>query len=216
MSAGYTHLFGDGHEQVVEDFQQDGIHLCADRDPLRARLVSSQYQIVTRRDLGLPARFDQRGRAGFADDRGTDEAVAGMQLGAPVERGGNIVTGDVQRHCRGGLQSRLLNIPLLFKEGWRASAGVVRIEAATDDLNHRRLHDQRLVGHDKTVALAMGGLEAGLQFGHSIGGDAQGAVATGVAQANGADGSDEIGWNVLRFHFRPTDLFQFGEDSFQS
>ncbi len=58
--------------------------------------MTSQQRIVACRDLGLPTGFDQRGRAGFADDRRADDAVAGSQLGAPVKRGSNIVTGDGQ------------------------------------------------------------------------------------------------------------------------
>ena len=39
-----------------------------------------QHQIVPRRDVGLPAGFDQRRSAGFTQDGGTGDAIAGAQL----------------------------------------------------------------------------------------------------------------------------------------
>ena len=40
-----THLFGDGHEQVVEDFQHDRIGVGADADGLRAVDKTGQHQV---------------------------------------------------------------------------------------------------------------------------------------------------------------------------
>ncbi len=66
-----AHLFGDGHEQIVEHFEQHRIGLRTDGVFTPQRLHPSQDQMIERRDFGLPTRLDHDGRVAFANDRGS-------------------------------------------------------------------------------------------------------------------------------------------------
>ena len=163
IGQGYAHLLGDGHEQIVEHLQHDWIDVGADRDPLRAGLVAGQHQIVVGADLGLPARFDQGGRAGFAENRRADDAVAGSQIGAAVEWRGALGAGEMQRDL-GGRRQRPV--------AWRGRRGrFPQVKATADDLDLCRFHDQCLVRQDEAEASPVGVGKARHQFVRIVGGD---------------------------------------------
>ena len=63
-----------------------------------------QHQIVPRRDVGLPAGFDQRRSAGFTQDGGTGDAIAGAQLVTPVQGRIMVATRNMHRDRRDGLR----------------------------------------------------------------------------------------------------------------
>ena len=70
----HAHLFGDRHEQVVEDFEQDRIGLCADRGVSLFDFRPAQQQMVLRGHRGLPAGFDDDRLMRLDDERGAVEA----------------------------------------------------------------------------------------------------------------------------------------------
>ena len=80
-------LFGDVHEQVVEQFQQHRIGpFAAGWDARWKRLGAAQDHVVERRDLGGPAGFDDGGGVGLADQGRTGDTVAREQGGAFEDR----------------------------------------------------------------------------------------------------------------------------------
>ena len=74
-----AHLLGDGHEQVVEDLEQDRVAVRADRDLPRQRLDPIQDEVVARRHLQRPAGLDHDGGGGAADQRRPGDPVARAQ-----------------------------------------------------------------------------------------------------------------------------------------
>ena len=66
----HAHLLRDGHEQVVEHFQQHRVDPRADRARPLQRLDAPQDQVIQRRDFGTPTGFDHGRGVALADDRG--------------------------------------------------------------------------------------------------------------------------------------------------
>src|SRR2546430_15793178 len=67
----FRSLFGDRHEQVVEDLQHYRIGLGADRALALERNRTRQREMIFCRDVGAPAIFDHDGLMRFDDDGGT-------------------------------------------------------------------------------------------------------------------------------------------------
>ena len=267
VGQGHPHLFGDGHEQVVEDLQQDGIDVGAEGDPCRARLMTSQDQFAAGSHLGLPAGLDEGGGPVLADDGRSADYLPGPQGGTLEEGGGMIPAPQVQgqggegrvgagwflgtagevgtgrvragaggigsggvRGVRGsgygghlaevighgdGVGGICPNGRIRSRGGEGGKPGPPTAlglgdEILANDLHGNRLHHQRLVHHDETEALAMGGSKSAangrqirtcrgwrLPFGD---GDAQGRVAAGVAQAQGNLGAQAVRGQPLRHH----------------
>ncbi len=65
----HAHLLGDGHEQIVEHFQQHRVDARADGAGPLQRLHAPQDQVIQRRDFGAPAGLDHDRGVALADDR---------------------------------------------------------------------------------------------------------------------------------------------------
>ncbi len=71
-----AHLFGDGHEEVVEDLEKNRVGFCIEIGTLRNRHpFHDQMPVVGRR--GLPAVVDDGRRTGLGDDRRAGDGFAG-------------------------------------------------------------------------------------------------------------------------------------------
>ncbi len=64
-----SHLLGNRHEGVVENFELNRIDRAARREPVRQIADPFQNQISQRIDPGPPARFNDRRRVALANDR---------------------------------------------------------------------------------------------------------------------------------------------------
>ena len=83
-----AHLLGDVHEQIVEQLEQHRIGLrAAGGHAGRARFGAPQQQVIEIGHLGAPARLDDRGRVGLADQRRSGDPVARPQIAAVEDRG---------------------------------------------------------------------------------------------------------------------------------
>ncbi len=83
---GGAHLLGDGHEEVVEDLQeQRGASGEVGRGG-RRRGAAPQQQLTAGQDLGAPARLDDGGAGGLRDHRRAVEERARREAGARVDR----------------------------------------------------------------------------------------------------------------------------------
>lgn len=79
-----AHLFGDGHEEVVEDLQQDRVDLRVRLGPLRdGHAFHDEVSVIGGR--GLPAVVDDGRGAVLGDDRGAGDGLAGREVLAAVE-----------------------------------------------------------------------------------------------------------------------------------
>ena len=98
VGEGRAHLFGNGHEQVVEHFQHHRIDLGADRLCAGQRRGAASEQGCPLRRI-LPAnQFQNVGASGFCQDRGALDHVALGHLGA-VDHG-RVVQYAVRPHVR--------------------------------------------------------------------------------------------------------------------
>ena len=70
-----AHLFSDGHEQVVEEFEAHRIDARACGVARGTCLDAREHQMVCRRHFELPARFNDGGDVGFGDDCRSEYAV---------------------------------------------------------------------------------------------------------------------------------------------
>jgi hypothetical protein len=111
----YAHLLGNGHEEIVEHFEQYRVDACADGACSLQRLHATQDEVIERRDLGSPAGVDHDRGVALADDGGTGNGVPGLQRVAIDERG--VVPLPVEEHrpccwswywgCRSGFSPTL-------------------------------------------------------------------------------------------------------------
>ena len=92
-----AHLLGDGHEQIVEDLEQDRVGLGAQRGALGQRLDALQEQVVVDAHLERPAGLDHDRGGLAADQRRAGDPVAGQQRLAPVDPGHNLLRRLVRR-----------------------------------------------------------------------------------------------------------------------
>ncbi len=75
-----AHLFGDRHEEVVEDFEEYGVGRRAGVGTLRdRRTFHDQVSVV--RSRPLPAVVHDRRGPGLGDDRGSGDGLAGRAVG---------------------------------------------------------------------------------------------------------------------------------------
>ncbi len=81
------HLFGDGHEQIVENFQHDGIGIGADGFLPGERRGAGQDQVAKRVPLRLPADLHNIGAVIFQDHGGAGDRCAGGEV-IPMQDGG--------------------------------------------------------------------------------------------------------------------------------
>jgi hypothetical protein len=75
----HAHLLGDGHEEVVEHFEENRVDACADGAGALQGLHAAEDQVIERRDFGAPTRVDHDCGVALADDGGTGDGVAGLQ-----------------------------------------------------------------------------------------------------------------------------------------
>ena len=71
-----AHLFGDVHEQIVEDLEQHRIDACTGIPGSGQPMNSAQFQIPFGRGLRTPSRFDHGRGIALDDDRGAVDAGA--------------------------------------------------------------------------------------------------------------------------------------------
>ena len=83
----YTHLLGDGHEQVVEDLQLYGVDLGADVLAVERRSGPFDLQVTALGECGQPTTVDNRRRVGFGDDRRTCHRRTRLEV-FPLVQGG--------------------------------------------------------------------------------------------------------------------------------
>ena len=69
------HLFGDGHKQVIENFQQGRGHRCPCVLARVALPVAPQQQVAQGGDFATPVWLDYGCAIGFDDERGSGYAV---------------------------------------------------------------------------------------------------------------------------------------------
>ena len=166
------HLFGNGHEQVVEHFQQHRIDLGAGGKALGARCGALEQQVVQRRHLRAPAGLQHGGGVALGDDGRAFDRVARPQVLAHDQRG--VVPGALSVQTAG-----------VHAHGVAARSGARRVQrslgfggriARHHGLDRHGLDDQRLALHQKGKALAVRRLE-GLRDGlhrQRVGGIARG------------------------------------------
>ena len=70
-----AHFLGDGHEQIVEDLEPDGIDVGADRLGAVERNGAGEDQRAVARALGAPAGLDDDGRGRIEDQGGADDLL---------------------------------------------------------------------------------------------------------------------------------------------
>lgn len=80
-----AHLLGDGHEEVVEDLQEDGVHLRAGGHARGAGGDPVQEEVPGVGDGGQPAAVDDGRGVGLHEEGGPVHGVARLQVLAPVE-----------------------------------------------------------------------------------------------------------------------------------
>ena len=150
-------LFGDVHEQVVEQLQQHRIGpIAAGGDARRQRLGAAQHHVVERGDFRGPAGLHHGGGVGLADQRRTGDAIARQQLGAIEHRRGAILVAGEHLDRVDRLAAR--------RSTRAASVASVHRLAGRDRLDGDRLHHQRPIRRGEAEARAMRRGEVGDDF----------------------------------------------------
>ena len=151
-----AHLFGDGHEQVVEYLQHDRVHVRADGGagvPWRHPL---EDETTARGRRGPPAGLDDGGTVGLDDDRGAGEPVSRAHLRA-VDDGRLAPPAPGERRRR----FQLRNLVVQPAGEVVGNHGIGDVGPAAGRLDDRRLDDESPVGRDEAVTPPMGFLETG-------------------------------------------------------
>ncbi len=151
----HAHLLGDRHEEIVEHFEHDWIGMGADgahalkfRDP-------PQHQVIFRRQLGLPALFDNDRLVRLDDDGRSSHLLSRDERLARVD--GGAVPFSAGEEPRAARRRRTLcprQLSRLFLEDGAAAHG----------LDRHRLDDQRFLSVDESELRLMRALEAGFHF----------------------------------------------------
>src|SRR6185295_15971573 len=79
-----THLFGDRHEEIVENLEHDRIGAGADRGASGKRRDAPQHDMVAGRDLSAPAGLDDYGLIGLDDESRAVDQGSRIEAGALV------------------------------------------------------------------------------------------------------------------------------------
>jgi hypothetical protein len=195
-----AHLFGDRHEQVVEDFEHHRIGPGADRMLGRTGGDAAEHEIAALGHPCLPARFDDRGGIGLGDDRGSVDPVARAQAGPFEQR--RVVPGAVaeQPHAIG--RARRAAAP-----GFGLDRRIGR-PAGAARLDHGRFDDQRAAFEQKCEALPVGGFEFGAHRADGVRGADRRPV--GMAHRQGGIGA-VIAQQQLRRHDERLGRFTLGQ-----
>ena len=96
VDEGGAHLFGDGHEEVVEYFEHDGVGAGADGRGAPRGFGAGEQEIPLVGDLGPPFGFDDGGGVGFDEESGAGDAGAGGEGLALVDGGGECPAAGVE------------------------------------------------------------------------------------------------------------------------
>ena len=187
---GDPHLLGDGHEEVVEDLEQDGIAVGAHRHPPRQRLHPLQQKMVVAADLERPARLHHHGGRGIGDDGRADDPIARPHVLAPVDRAGEALGRLVRRpggEDAGGAH-RLQGLVRAARLDRQLRLGDVLHGA--DALDGDRLRHQLASLDDEAVAAAVLGLEGGAHRGDVARRHLERRVGAGIADVHPAFGAD--------------------------
>ena len=197
------HLFGDRHEQVVEDLEHDrvgpGVHLGL----AGPRRYPGKQQVAAVAHDGPPARLDHGGGEFLGDDGRAVDGVPGPQPG-PRE----------QVHLRPGPCSaagehrdpRRLGFGLV-RTGW-AIRPAVGFWPGRGDLHGNGFHDDRLVAHEEGEAAGVFGLERGGHLLQRADRDDDGGVGALVAQVGAVRGGDLPGVCTPGLYFGAGVVFQ--------
>lgn len=81
----HAHLLGDGHEEAVEDLQEDRVHVRPRGHARGARCDAVQEEVSAVGRGGPPAGVDDGRGVGLGEERGAVDGVAGAEVLAPVE-----------------------------------------------------------------------------------------------------------------------------------
>ena len=96
VDEGGAHLLGDGHEEVVEYFEHDGVGAGADGGAAPRGFGAGEQEIPLGGDLGPPFGFDDGGGVGFDEESGAGDARAGGEGLALVDGGGEYLAAGVE------------------------------------------------------------------------------------------------------------------------
>ena len=189
-----SHLLGDRHEQVVEDFQHHRIDRRADRVALGQCLHAAQHEVVVGRDLGAPAGLHDGGRIRFRDDGRAVDDVARRDVLAPVHA--RVAPGAVRVH------------PHRLERGRRRVARrrvqrlLGRRVRAAQRLDRHGFHDELLARHEEREAAAVRGFELRLQRRAVAVHDDDRRIRAFVAQVHAAQHVDARRRHALRQQVR--------------
>ena len=145
----HAHLLGDGHEAVVEHFEQHRIGVRADGGALLARRRAREQHVILARDLRAPAFLHDDGLVRLDDERGSWKAVAGRKM---------LAHEDVRLAPSAGGEEARAALRLRFARGERVF-GLLAPLAAAERLDARGLDDEALGGIDETEARQVFALE---------------------------------------------------------
>src|SRR2546430_11309047 len=136
-----SHLLGDGHEQVVEDFQDNGVGAGADRSGVLGGGDAAQHKVAERVYGGRPAWLDNGCGVGLCDDRRAVDDVTGPYFIPLVEI--CVGPGPVDIYADGVCLTTLSGARR--PSGWSVVVGV----SLTGGLYRHRFHDNLPVAHQE-------------------------------------------------------------------
>ena len=184
-----AHLLGDGHVEVVENLQHHRIDLGAHGVALRPRLNALEYDVIARREFGLPAGLHHGGGIGLGNDGRPLELVTRLQRIASEHRRRVMPAAGEHLHRLGRLRRADA------RTGRRHRLGR-RIRGAYG-LDRHRLGDQPAIGHQEGIAHAIGRLELGDHPGNSGEFYDQGRIGTVITQVHALDDTHAFGRQAL-------------------
>ena len=139
----HAHLLGDRHEEMVEDLEHDRVGFRSDRLAARHGLDAPHQDMVFRRDLGAPARFDDDRLMRFDDKR--------RPIGDGAD-GKRLARKDV-RLSPGPMRKETRRTRLNGRRGrWRWMRALRQPRRPADRLDGHRLDGDRLVSVDEAEA----------------------------------------------------------------
>lgn len=150
----HAHLFGNGPEEIIENFQHYRIGFGADCGAGGQGLDAGQDHMVMRGEARLPAILDHDGLVLLDDDRRASDSLAALHRF--TQHHACLVEFALREEAR-----QLCGLCLLIAV---ERLGVFHFTgAAANGLHFNRIDDERLVFRDEAEPALMGGLEFGAQ-----------------------------------------------------
>ncbi|MNK60659.1 hypothetical protein D3C87_798010 [compost metagenome] len=170
------HLLGDRHEQVIENFQHHGVGIGPHGAAFRQSDDPAQDQMAVRRHFRAPARLDDRGGIGVADDGRAIDSITRAQAVRRIQAAWPPRAGAVHVHRLHGRQ------PTRARRMGRR--GHSRRIGRADGFHGNGFDDQRTRRHQKGKAFFVGRFELRLHAGHRIEQHDEGRIRAFVAQVH--------------------------------